>query len=108
MRVPFSWEEAGIDHWTGGDLMETLLLIGDQDEFDSFLTAYAEVCEDDDHAIHNIKYLAQLISTDSDNENALEEGTRIAAFLGLEKVPTETLSPRNWFSNSSLGVKVPA
>lgn len=103
-RVPFTWE--GVDHWTGADLVETLMLLGDQDEADSFLSAYAEVCEDDDHALHNIRYLVQVISTDSDSDTAEEDGRTICDFFGLKfPAPTETIAPHNWFFMSSLGVK---
>lgn len=109
MRAPFVWEEAGIEHWTGGDLMETLLLLGDQDEADSFLEAYAAVCEDDDHALHNIHYLAQIIATDQDSDTAKADAEMICDFFGLEfPMGHMTLSPRQWFSDSSLGIKLKA
>jgi len=105
MRNPFTWQE--VEHWTGGDLLETLLLISDQDEADSFLSAYAEACEDDAHALHNIRYLAQLAATYT--EGGKDEAQRMCDFFGLE-VPgeKETISPQQWWKNSSLGVKTPA
>ena len=89
--------------------MDTLQLLSEQDEADSFLTAYAEACDDDEHALHNIRYIAQIVLTDSDNDTAQEDAERICDFFGL-KVPSraETISPRQWWSNSSLGVKVTA
>ena len=112
-RSPFTWEEAGIEHWTGRDLMETLQLLGDQDEADSFLTAYAAVCDDDDHARHNIRCLAQLIAgfpgDDEEDEikQAEKDALRICEYFDLElPKQSEALEPRHWFSNSDLGVKV--
>lgn len=101
MRAPFVWEDAGIEIWTGGDLMDTLLLLDSQDEADSFLSAYAEACDDDDHALHNVRYLAQLIGG--------EDAERISGFFGFDLPKSgETISPRQWFKASSLGIKVAA
>lgn len=108
MRSPFTWME--VEHWTGADLAETLQLLSDQDEADSFLSAYADVCDDDDHALHNIRYLAQYIASSADDEpSAEEDAKRICEFFGLD-MPTqsETISPRQWFKASSLGVKAAA
>jgi hypothetical protein len=98
-RAPFTWED--VEHWYGRDLMDTLVLISDQDEADSFITAYAEACDDDDHALHNVRYMAQIIGG--------EDAERICEFFGLE-IPTknETITPRQWFKESSLGTKVEA
>ena len=102
-RAPFIWQD--VAHWTGGDLMETLLLLGDQEEADDFLMAYADVCEDDDHALSNVAYICEIIATDSDSESAEEDANRIRMWFGIEN--TEPVSPRQWFKQSSLGVKVP-
>jgi hypothetical protein len=107
MRAPFDWED--VEHWTGADLMETLLLLGTQDEAESFLSAYVDVCDSIDHALHNVKYLAQMILTDSDSDTAEDDALRVCVMMGIQ-IPEkdETISPRQWFSNSSLGIKVAA
>ena len=53
MRKPWVWNE--IEVWTGKDLMEILQLLTEQDEADDFIESYAEVCEDEDHALHNVR-----------------------------------------------------
>lgn len=95
-REPFIWQE--IEHWTSHDVMDTLLLLGDQDEADSFLSAYAAVCEDDDHALHNVRWFAQVVGGD--------DGSHICDMFGVEIGPNEVISPRQTFAMSSCGVKV--
>jgi hypothetical protein len=106
-RAPFDWD--GMEHWTGGDLLDTLLLISSQDEADSFLSAYAEVCDDDDHALYNLRYMAQIIATDDDSDTAEADAKLLAGLFGFEMPKNnETISPRQWFAQSSLGVKATA
>ena len=105
MRKPFIYEE--IEHWTGADLMGTLQLIGSQEEADAFLVAYVEANNDDEeHANSNLRYMLQIIATDDDNENAEEEAEQLAEWFGLDMpAPDEAISPRQWWLDSSLGVK---
>lgn len=98
MRRPWVWNE--IEHWTGIDLMETLQLLTEQVEADDFIESYAEVCEDDDHAAHNIEYMVGIIGS-SDHE----EGDRLAELFGVDFSTAEPVSPRQWWANSSLGLK---
>lgn len=95
-RAPFTWQD--MEHWTGSDLMETVMLLSGKDEADVFFSEYVETCEDVEHAEHNLKYMAQVIGGD-DGKNVLE-------MFGLEIAKGEVISPRQWFANSSCGVKV--
>jgi hypothetical protein len=106
-RVPFVWQS--IEHWTGGDLMETLQLINSDDEAADFMEVYTAACDDEEHAEHNIRYMLDIIAHDDDDDSAQAEAERLAE-LFMVTVPTdsETLSGRNWWSNSSVGLKVEA
>lgn len=99
IRKPWTWNE--IDHWTVEDLLETLQLLSEQDEADDFMSAYAEVCHDEDHAEHNLRYLLQLLMRRDIDVDEISE------LLDLDK-PTldEVFISRNWFANSSCGIKV--
>jgi hypothetical protein len=106
-RTCFDWQ--GVEHWTGFDLMETLILLDGQDEADDFMTAYADVCEDDEHALHNVTYLIQMIATDSDSDTAQADAAKLVEYFGIDYPGDDaTISPRQWWKGSSLGVKVPA
>lgn len=107
-----SWEWNGIEHWTGADLIETLSLISEQDEADSFMLAYGDLWDDVDDAIESLRYFIQIVTYDPDDspEQALKreaEYLDIAVLLGVQ-LPSkdEVISPRHTFGNSSLGVKV--
>ena len=102
MRNPFTWQE--VEHWTGADLMETLQLLTEQSEADDFISAYAEACADDeDHAEHNVRYMLDVLARNGEKD----EAERLAELFGVElPQASEILSPRQWFTNSSLGVKV--
>ncbi len=96
-RVPFIWDD--IEHWTGVDLMETVALISDPDEADAFMAAYVEHTEGPEHAYGNIAYMTTL----------LEDGEEIWETFQLDDVQLGNWqSPRQWFQNSSLGVKAAA
>jgi hypothetical protein len=103
-RRPFVWKE--IEHWTGGDLLETILLIDDEEDAADFMEAYAAACEDEDHAIHNVRYLLQIHAADTDDEDA-QEAANTAADLFMVDMPAqaEVISPRHWWKGSSLGIK---
>lgn len=106
-REPFIWN--GIEHWTGADLMETVLLISDEDEAADFMEAYTAACDDEDHAIHNLRYMLDILAHDSDNDDARTEAEQQAELFMVElPAKDETLAPRNWWTNSSCGVKVAA
>lgn len=108
-RMPFVFQE--VEMWTGIDLMETLSLISDQEEADAFMTAYAALFEDDEHAVQSVRYFIQIIGYDPDDEDGeiLAEMKRIASMLDVEfPSAAETISPQHTFGNSSLGVKVAA
>ena len=98
-RVPFVWD--GIEHWTGGELMETVALISDSDEADAFMAAYVEHTDGPEHAYGNIAYICSII----EDGDEVFETFQLADYL--DKIPNWQ-SPRQWFSNSSLGVKVAA
>lgn len=103
-RTAFTWD--GIEHWTGGDLLETVQMISTDDEASSFMEAYTAVCDDEEHAISNLRYMLEIIATDSDNENAMDEARELADLFMLDlPAPGEVIAPRQWWSNSSLGVK---
>lgn len=109
MRVPFVWNE--IEHWTGGDLMDTLSLISTQEEADSFMEAYGDLFTDSDDAIESVRYFIQIVAYDPDDDDGsiLAEYKEQAKLLGVDfPTPTEVISPRHTFGNSSLGVKVAA
>lgn len=95
MRKPFIWNE--IEHWTGADLIETVQLI-DEDDAESFMSAYAAVCGDESHAEHNLRWIMTLV--DRETAEALSE-------LFMVELPgeDEVISPRQWWNESSLGVK---
>ena len=95
MRKPFDFN--GVELWTGADLIECVQLL-DEDEAEPFLTAYAAVCDDESHAEHNLRYIMTL--TDRETAEALSE-----LFMVECPAPDEVVSPRQWFSESSLGVK---
>lgn len=97
MRKAFVWNE--LEHWTLPDLVETLQLLGGQDEADDFIAVYAEACEDDDVALHNVGYMAELISH-SDKESA-------EAICDLFGVGFQ-IEPKHTFGKSSYGIKVEA
>lgn len=104
MRKPFVWNE--IEHSTGLDLMETIQLISEQDEADSFMEAYAEVCDDEDHAIQNVRYMLEIIGSDDDDPDAEKTAAELGELFGVEPTqPGEVISPMQWWSNSSYGVK---
>lgn len=105
MREPWVWNE--IEHWTGADLMETLALISEQEEADSFMEAYAELWDDSDDALESLRYWLQLVGYDQDGDELLEDCKQVAELLGLE-MPTreEVISPRQNFGKWSLGVVV--
>ena len=90
-REAFVWD--GIEHWTGVDLMTTVALISDRAEAESFMDAYTEVCDDREHAESNIIYICSLIDDGEDTLGLFD-------LLG-RPVP----GPRQWFTNSSVGVK---
>lgn len=92
-RTAFTWQE--MEHWTLPQLRETLYLISEQEEADDFMLKYAEVCEDDDHALHNITYILGLSPRDEVEE--------VCDLFGVEY--NAGLSPRQTFAESSLGVK---
>jgi hypothetical protein len=95
MRKPFVWNE--IEHWTGNQLMETVQLV-DEDEAESFMTAYSAMCDDESHAEHNLRYIMSL--TDSETAEALSE-----LFMIEQPREFETIEPRQWFAGSSYGLK---
>ena len=92
MRNPFIWNE--IEMWTGADLIETVQLL-DEDDAEGFMEAYSEACED---AEHNLRYIMTL--TDRETAEALSE-------LFMIECPEsdEVVEPRQWWNDSSLGVK---
>lgn len=109
MRV--AWEWNGIEHWTGGDLMETLALISEQEEADSFMEAYGELFEDGDDAIECIRYFIQIVGYDPDDENGElhDECVSVCELLGIDMPDKdEVISPRQTFGSWSLGHKVAA
>lgn len=59
-KAPFVWNE--IEMWHLPDIVETLQLIDDENEALSFYEAYIEVCDDEEHAMHSLGYMARLIS----------------------------------------------
>jgi hypothetical protein len=87
--------------WTLPDIVETICLIDDQDEADDFMEAYAAVCVDDDHALHNVGYIADLLMSDDEDEESQEFGKRILELFDVER----QITPVQVFKNSSLGVK---
>lgn len=93
-REAFTWGE--MEHWTGADLIETVALITDQDEADSFLEAYTTVCNDEAHATSNIAYMLRIVGGEDAQESA-------DLFLVDISRPTP---PLQWFAGSSMGVKV--
>lgn len=93
MREPFIWED--VEHWTGGELVETVMLISDTEEAKSFMDAYIEACDDQEHAETNIAYICGM---------AGEDGREQLELFGIDP-PSGVISPRQWWANSSLGVK---
>lgn len=94
-REPFTWD--GIDHWTGPELVETVMLISDKDEADAFMAAYVEHTDGPEHAENNILYICGSMG---------EDGMAQLELFGIDKPePGVVISPTQWFSNSSLGVK---
>lgn len=93
MRNPFIWN--GIKHWTGSDLIETIQLLDDSDAED-FMAAYSAACDDESHAEHNLRYIMALV--DRETAEALSE-------LFMVDEPRGVVEPRQWWANSSLGVK---
>lgn len=92
-RQPWVWQ--GIEIWHSAQFEEVLALVETEEEAGDFLAAYTEVCDDEDHAIHNVEYFLNLI----DKEIAGPVAELFMVELG------RTLSPRQLFANSSLGVK---
>jgi len=81
------------------DLRDTLLLIDDQEDADDFMSAYAEVCGEDE-AEHNVRYMATLVER--------KDGISICNLFGVD-MPNEgeVLTPIQTFgkNRSSMGVK---
>src|SRR5262245_28864543 len=96
-REPFMFAE--MEHWTGPDLMSTVMLLSEQEEIDDFMEAYAAVCDDEDHALHNVSYMLYCMK-DRDPEGVREQCER----FGIELA--DYYEPRHWFAGTSLGVKV--
>jgi len=97
MRKPFIWNE--IEMWTGRNLIETVQLL-DEDDVESFMTAYVAVCGSERLAEHNLRYIMTLSFIDRETAEALSE-----LFMIECPGPDEVLQPRHWFGNSSLGIK---
>ncbi len=95
MRKPFTWNE--IEHWTGADLIETVQLL-DGADVEGFMSAYSAASGSESAAEHNIRYMMTL--TDRETADALSE-----LFMLDAPADDETISPRQWFAGSSLGVK---
>lgn len=103
IREAFIWQD--IEHWTLGDLMDTLRLIDTQELADDFMQSYATVCDDDEHALHNVRYICDIISRDDDDEDAMDEAKRICDLFDVElPAEDEILSPMQAFKGTSLGV----
>lgn len=101
MEAPFIWD--GIEMHNGRDLMDAIMRIWSQDEADEFMQAYAEVCDDDEHALHNIGYIARLVHdfalTDHDDEpDELFSEREARRILKLFDVEFQTM-PRTWFAD---------
>lgn len=92
-RVPWIWEQ--VEHWTMDDLKETLTLIEEQSEADSFTEAYAEVCGED-IAEANLSYLVHLIALKD-----AAEGERLQELFGVEPQSSKLY---HTFGFSSLGI----
>ena len=92
MRNPFTWNE--IEHWTGADLMETVQLL-DEDDVEGFMEAYGNASDD---AEHNLRYIMGLV--DSETAEALSE-----LFMLLPLEDGEVIEPRQWWNQSSLGLR---
>lgn len=106
-REAFTWQD--IDHWTLGDLMDTLRLIDTQELADDFMEVYADACKDADHALHNVRYMCDIISRDDDDDDAPDEAKRIADLFDVElPADDEVISPMQAWKGSSLGMKVAA
>lgn len=104
MEAPFIWQE--IEMHNGRDLMEAIMRIWTQDDADDFMSAYAEVCDDDEHALHNIGYIARLVhdfaltADQDDGSGEVELFTEYEArrILKLFDVEFQTM-PRTWFAD---------
>lgn len=94
-REPFIWD--GIEIWTGAELIETVMLLADKDEADAFMAAYVEHTDGPEHAENNILYICGQFGDDGMEQLEL--------FDIAVPEPGTTISPTQWFSNSSLGVK---
>lgn len=96
-RKPFVWQ--GVEHWIMGELSDTLLLIDSQDDADDFMSAYAEVCGEDE-AEHNIRYMATLVER--------KDGISICNLFGVDMpAENEVITAIQTFgkNGSSMGVK---
>src|SRR5687767_7214120 len=97
MRSPFVWQ--GAEHWHTRDLLETLQLIDAEEDAADFIETYTAVCDDEDHALHNVRYLVSLVPSE-DRERLAE-----LFMVDLPEPDADPLMPRQWFAGSSLGVK---
>lgn len=99
-RIPWEWNE--VEHWTMGDLCETLLLISEQEEADDFATSYAEICGDESTAEANIGYMLYLIRERKDEDDDGEaEAERLAELFGISPQGDKI---GHTFGASSLGI----
>lgn len=106
-RTAFVWD--GIEHWTGADLMDTIRLISSDDEAASFMEAYTAACDDEEHAVANLRYMLEIIAHDSDNDDSEQDAQELADLFMVDiPASNEVIYPRNWWSNSSCGIKVAA
>ncbi len=93
-REAFIWD--GIEHWHGPDLMDTVALLSSEDEAASFLEAYVEASATEDDAKHNVVYMCKII----------EDGAETLELFNLGNFsPPAVPEPRQWWNNSSMGVK---
>lgn len=98
-RAPFIWQDC--EHWTLLDIISTIQLIESQEDADDFIEAYAAVCVDEDHALHNIGYIVDILMSHEEDEDDQKEGERLMKLFDVER----QIMPVQVFRNSSLGVK---
>ena len=101
-RAPFVFQ--GEEHWTGGDLLETILLLDGDEEAEEFFEAYVAVCDDEAHATHNIGYLIALIRADDEGDGGEEEANRLVELFEISDEGKMAEAKVHWFKKSSLGI----
>jgi hypothetical protein len=82
-RTRVAWEWGGSEHWMVRDVIETMLLIGSQEEADDFKEQYLYICGKE-IGRDNIGYFLFLISTSEHYEGGAEECARLAALFNIE------------------------